>query len=268
MTFLMLSVIFGVYADDTTLYSKCDQTSGLWQQVKLASEHEFDLQDIVNWGRKWLVDFNAGKTQLVSFDRSNNTGAIDVKMDGSVLEEKSSFKMLELTFSSKLDEGSFIISIAKTASKKIGALIRSMKYLSPGVALYLYKSTLRPCMEYCCHVWAGAPSCCLELLDKLQKRICRTVAPLLAASLEPLGQRRNVASLRIFYRNYFGRCSSELAELVPLSYSRGRSTSYSGRLHDFSVTIPRCYKDVYVHSFFPRTARLWNSLPIKSFSLT
>ena len=67
-------------------------------------------------GRKWLVDFSAGKTQLVSFDRSKNTGAIDVKIDGSVLEEKPSFKMLELTFSSKLDWGTYIISIAKTAS--------------------------------------------------------------------------------------------------------------------------------------------------------
>ena len=51
---------------------------------------------------------------------------------------------------------------------KIGALICSMKFLSPEVVLYLYKSTIRPCMEYCCHVWAGAPSCYLELLDKLQ----------------------------------------------------------------------------------------------------
>ena len=69
----------------------------------MASELESDLQDTVDWGRKWLVDFNAGKTQLVSFDQSNNTGAIDVKMDGSILEEKPSFKMLGLTFSSKLD---------------------------------------------------------------------------------------------------------------------------------------------------------------------
>ena len=106
-------------------------------------------------------------------------------MDGSVLEEKSSFKMLGLNFFSKLDWGSYIISIAETASKKIGALIRSMKFLSPEAALYLYKSTIWPCMEYCCQVWAGAPSCYLELLDKLQKRICRTVGPLLAASLEP-----------------------------------------------------------------------------------
>ena len=90
-----------------------------------------------HWGKNSLVNFNAGKTQLVLFDWSNNIGSTDVKMDGSILEEKSSFKMLGLTFSSKLDWGSYINSIAKTASKKIGALIRSMKFLSPEVALYL-----------------------------------------------------------------------------------------------------------------------------------
>ena len=234
----------------------------------MASELESDLRDTVDWGRKWLVDFYAGKTQLILFDLSKNTGAIDVKMDGSVLDEKTSFKMLWLTFSSKLDWGSYIVSIAKTASKKIGALIRSMKFLSPEVAMYLYKSTTRPCMEYCYHGWAGAPSCYLELLDKLQKRICRTLGPSLAVSLEPLAHRRNVASLSLFYRYYFGRCSSELAQLVPLPYSRGRSNCYSDRLHAFSVTIPRWYKDVYVNSFFPCTTRLWNSLPIECFPLT
>ena len=109
------------------------------------------------------------------FDWPNKIGAIDVKMDGSVLEEKLSFKMLRLTFSSKLDWGSYVISIAKIVS-----LIRSVKFLSSEVALYLYKYTMQPCLEYCCHVWARAPSCFLELLIKLKKRICRTV------SLEPL----------------------------------------------------------------------------------
>ena len=118
-------------------------------------------------------------------------------MDGSVLEEKTSFKMLGLTFCSKLDWGSYIVSIAKTASKKIRALIRSLRVLSPEVALYLYKSTIGPCMEYCCHVWAGAPSCYLELLDKLQKRICRTVGPSLAASRDPLAHRRNEVGLLV-----------------------------------------------------------------------
>ena len=128
-----------------------------FEQLELVSELESDLPDVVDWGKMWLVNFNAGKTQLVLFDQPNNNGSIDVKVDGSLLEENSSFKMLGLTFCSKLDWGSNIISIAKTTSKKIGALIRSMKFLSPEVALYLYKSTMHPCMEYCCHVWAGAP---------------------------------------------------------------------------------------------------------------
>ena len=83
-----------------------------------------------------------------------------------------------------------------------------------------------------------------------------------------LAHRRNVASLSLFYRYYFGRCYSELAQLVLLPFSWGRSTRYSERLHDFSVTIPRCCKDDYVYSFFPCTARLWNSLPVECFSLT
>ena len=129
------------------LWEKC-----YLEQSESNNELESDLRDTVDLGRKWLVDFNAGKTQLVLFHWSNSTGAINVKMDGSVLEEQSCFKMLRLTFSSKLDWGSYIISIVKTASKNIGALIHSMKFRSPEVALYLYKSTIQPCMEYCCHV--------------------------------------------------------------------------------------------------------------------
>ena len=126
-------------------------------------------------------------------------------MYGYVLEEKSYFKMLGLTFSPKLDWGSYIIAVAKTVSKKIGALIRSMKFLSSEVARYLYKSAIHLCMEYCCHVSAGAPSCYSELLDKLQKQICRIVGPSLSASLEPLAHCRNVISLSLFYSYYFGR---------------------------------------------------------------
>ena len=129
------------------------------------------------------------KTQLVLFDWSNKNDAIDAKMYGSVLEEKSSFKMLGVIFSSKLDLGYYFISNAKTASKEIVRLL--------GISL---KSFIRPCLEYCCRARAGAPSCCLELLDKLQKRICRTLCPSLGAFLEPLTHRWNVASLNLFHR--------------------------------------------------------------------
>ena len=104
---------------------------------------------------------------------------------------------------------------------------------------------------------AGASICYLKLLDKLQKWIYRTVNPSLAVSLEPLAQCQNEASLSLFYRYYWGRCSSELAWIFPLPFSWGRSTCYSDRLNDFPFTIPSCYKDVC----------LWNSLPIECFPL-
>ena len=142
-----------------------------------------------------------------------------------------------------------------------------MKFLSPEVALYLCESTMQSCMDYCCHIWAGAPSCYLELLDKLQKRICRTFGPSFAASLESLAHHQNAASLRLLYRylldvhlnwlNWFHFLILEGGLLVILMDCM-----------IFVVTIPRCYKDIYVNSFFPRIARPRNSLPIEYFPLS
>ena len=130
------------------------------------------------------------------------------------------------------------------------------KFLSTEVVLYLYKSTIRPCMEHCCHVWAGAPSCNLELLDKLQKWMRRTVGFSVAASLQPFAHSRNVASLSIFYRYYFGRCSSELAQMVLPDCLISPSL--------FLGVTRMCMSTV---SFFAR-ARLQNFVAIEYFSLT
>ena len=86
------------------------------------------------------------------FDWSSISGVIDMKIDGFFLEEESSFKILGWSFSFILDWGPYVASVAKTASKKIGALIIYLKFLFSKVALYLCKSTTGPCLEYCCHV--------------------------------------------------------------------------------------------------------------------
>ena len=133
-----------------------------------------------------------------------------------------------------------MICIGKTSFKKIWALIRSMKFFSLEVALYPHKSTIQLCMECSCDAWAGASSCYLEMVDK------------------PLAHHRNAASLNLFYRYEYGRCSHELVQLVPSPYSQRRTTLCSDRLHDFSVTILRCQKHVYVNSLF-RLRNLNNS---------
>ena len=112
------------------------------------------------------------------------------KMDLSVLEEKYYFIMLVLTFSSKLDWGAYIFSIAKTTSKNIGALIRSMQFLSPEVALYVCKSTIYD------HVWNAVVTS--GLVPLVARQICRTVGPSLAASLEPFGSSSKCGQLKPF----------------------------------------------------------------------
>ena len=100
-------------------------------------------------------------------------------------------------------------------------------------------------MEYCCHVWARASSCYLELLDKLQKQICRTIGPSFAASLEPLAHCQIAASLSLSCRYYFGTCSSEPICLIFLSKVCLLSTV----------------------SFLTHS-EIWNFLPIECFPLT
>ena len=173
LSMLMVLLIFSVWSDVWSVVTT--GTAFFWTWI-WSARHCGLGQKVACWCQWW-------KTQLVSFEPSNNSGVIDVKLDRCVLEKKkSSFSMMGLTFFSKLDWGSYIISIAKTTCKKVRELIRSMKFLSPEVALYLFISTIRPCMEYYCYVCVGAPSCYLELLDKRQKRICRIVSPSLATS--------------------------------------------------------------------------------------
>ena len=132
----------------------------LWQLLELAFWTWIWPARHCGLGQEKSFWFQYKKTGLVLFDRSNDCGAIDV----SLFLMENYFEMLRLSFSSKMDWGSYTISIAKTASNKVGALIRSMKFRSPDGALYLWISTTQPFMKYYCHVWARAPSFYLDIL--------------------------------------------------------------------------------------------------------
>ena len=150
----------------------------------------------------------AGNTLLVLmletillFYWSINTDANNIKMDGSVFEEKPSFEILGLSSTFEPDQEywcSYKISTALTAFKITRALICYVKFFSAEAALY--KSSTRSCMQCCSDVWTDTPSRFLEMLDKLQNLICKAVGPSLPVCLEPLVHCKNVASLNLFYR--------------------------------------------------------------------
>ena len=108
---------------------------------------------------------------------------------------------------------------------KVGSLYRGRKFLTPESILHLYKSIIRPGMENCCHLWAGASVSVLSLLDRIQKRVANIIRPELACKLQPLSIRRDVASLSLLYRYFHGHCSSELSSLVPPVKTFNRRTN-------------------------------------------
>ena len=187
-------------------------------------------------------------------------------MSSTELHEETSFRLLGLTFTPTMDWKPYIQSIAKAASRKVGSLFRAQRFLSPESILYLYKSTIRPCMEYCSHIWGGAPmSKGLDLLDRVQKRVVNLVGKELCAGLLTLPHRRNVASLCLLYKYYYRKCSSELADLAPPKRVTVRSTRFSEQMHRHTLSLPKCRTGYYTSSFFPRTATIWNSLSNECF---
>ena len=131
-------------------------------------------------------------------------------------------------------------------------------------ALYCYKSIIWLYMEHCCHAWVVSTRWYLDMLDKLQQQLNRTLNLTHAASLKPLDHYQNVASLSLFYKHLSGRCSSKLAELAVLPYSWERSTHYSNSCMIFVLPILDAwwYKDLCVNNFFASTARLWAPLHV------
>ena len=129
-------------------------------------------------------------------------------MSGHELDISSSFTQLGLSVSSNLSWKTHIHSIAKHASQKLGFLSRARGFVSPSQLLTIYKSQIRPSLEYCSHVWGGAPISSLHLLDKVQSKAIRLINnPSLTKSLQSLYHRRLVADLSIFYRHFHGHCS-------------------------------------------------------------
>ena len=112
-------------------------------------------------------------------------------------------------------------------------------FFSSSHLLSIYKSQIRPSLEYCFHVWGGAPKSTLCLLDKVQSKAIRLINnPNLTKSLQPLSHRRLVRDLSIFYRYFNGQCSQETRYIIPVPLRRVRTTRSSTHSHPFQVSLP------------------------------
>ena len=195
-----------------------------------------DLTVIEKWGKDNLVSFNQSKTKQAVISRKHNQNFPAVFMNGDELDTSASFTQLGLTLSSNLAWKTHIHSLAKHASQKLGFLARARGFFSSSHLLSIYKSQIRPSLEYWSHVWGGAPKSTLCLLDKVQSKAIRLINnPNLTKSLQPLSHRRLVGDLSIHNRYFNGHCSQEIRDIIPVPLRRVRTTRSSTHSHPFFV---------------------------------
>ena len=159
-------------------------------------------------------------------------------MNGTSLQNKESFDLVGVAFEQDLSWHRHISSIATSAAKKLGFLFRARKYFSSSNLHTLYVSQIRPCLEYCSHVWGAAPPSTLSILDSIQKRAIRLIDdPVLAGRLPTLAHRRAVGDLSLFYRYFHRYCSEELASIIPPRAVRNRVTRGVMHMQPYTVQL-------------------------------
>ena len=262
------------FADDTTLHTSYSFHSQIQASEQLSMKRQTtadsvnrDLECISSWGTDNLVSFNQRKTQSMVITSKRNSSIPPVAMSDSQLSHASAITVLGMEIASDLSWKSHILNVAKSASKKIGFLTRAKKYFTPSQRLTIYKSQIRPTLEYCSHIWGGEYKTTLNILNRIQSKAIRLVDDRsLTANLQSLEHRRRVSALSLFYRYHHGQCSSEIAASMPEARSFGRVTRSSTSSHPFSVAVPYCRTTKRASSFIPRTSQWWNQLPSVVFS--
>ena len=255
-----------VTPDDSNLHKsssfQCQPSSNARSQSRLAmsSTINSDLQSISEGGTRNLVKFNTSKTQLLTISLSNTPSNYPIIFEDSEIPPLDSVNILGLQISSSLSWRDHIVQIAKSASKKLGVLFRCKQYFNSAQLFKLYTGFIRPCLEYCSHIWGSSPY--TSLLDRVESKASHLISDSsLTSTLDPLSLRRKVASLSLFYRYYFGHCSDELATCIPPPMARPRSTRQATFAHNNCVELSNARINRFSDGFFPSTSRLWNSLP-------
>ena len=231
----------------------------------LASLLTNDLTNVEKWSSDNLVKFIEEKTKEVVTSRKHHQDFPPVFMNSHKLDISPSVTQLGLSISSNLTWKPHINSIAKHASQKLGFLSRACGYFSPSQLLTIYKSQIRPSLEYCSPVWGGTPKSSLYILDRVQSKAIHLINnPNLTNSLQSLSHHRLVADLSIFYCYFHRHCSQDIKNIIPDPVRRVQTTRSSTYSHPFQVTFPNSWTLSHT-SFIPRTSQLWNSLPPTTF---
>ena len=252
-----------MFADDTTLSAVFPNSKS-----RTAVNHSLqsDLDNITLWAEKWLVNFNAKKTQLMTVSRKKDKATLpNLCFLDETLREVNIIKLVGIIITDKLNWGDHVDKLAKRAGQHLG-IIRKAKHILPPTALAsLYKTKVRSVMEYCSPIWQSASSTVLAKLDANQRKAIRCmgavgdVIPI--HNIYHLSERREVSGCSQFYRMFHDIAPQGICKLLPPLLGFRRNSRSVSSNHHLQLLVKRSHTQHHMSSFVPTFTRLWNSLP-------
>ena len=252
-----------LFADDTSLYITVDDHERASELINL------DLERLRTWATKWLVTFNATKTKSMVISNKRNLVIPDIQLNNSILENVTQHTHLGVTLNYNLTWNCHIDNIFQKASKRLDILSRLTHKLDRRTLDQMYKSFIRPVMEYACVVWDGCTVTDSDRLEALQLRAGRIVCGAIRHTShaiiynelgwEKLSKRRERFKLILYHKMVHNIAPEYLQNLLPQSIAT-RNHYNVRNAAGLSQTLVRTRLSLFDNSFLPSTTRLWNML--------
>jgi len=246
-----------LFADDSLLYREIRSPEDI-------SILQKDLDGLQRWESTWKMEFHPGKCQVLRITNKKKFIGGNYFIHNMILQEQPSAKYLGVIIDNKLKWKEQYSSVAKKANKMLAFLRRNLNDCPPKVKEECYKTIVRPALEYGSSVWDPHHRTDIDHLEKIQKRAARFVTGnyshlpgttkinMNKLCLKPLEERRAATKLSLLFKARHNLVEIPMDHLKLNSVSTRRSGAYS---------IPTSNLDCHLHSFYPSTVRLWNSLP-------
>ena len=181
------------YADDIRLYHSCNSDSK--SQTEHSALFQLDIDALASWSSLWNLKFNPLKCCVLHFGRSNMKA--QYKINNLDLIKKNQEKDLGIVISDKFKFDTHIDSIVKKANKQLGIITKIFKSKSPSIIIPLYKTFVRPHLEYNSTIWSPYTKKNIKKIEKVQKRMCNIIYGARSMSYSQKLKKSNLLSLQV-----------------------------------------------------------------------
>ena len=242
-----------LFADDTKIFRAIESLNDI-------SGIQEDINKLFEWSVKWQLPFNIGKCKVIHYGKDNPVH--EYTMNSVPLSADTSEKDLGVTFDTSLNFKTHIGNMIAKANSRVGLVKRAFSKLNPHSFKILYKSLIRPILEYCSVVWHPLYKGDEQEIEKVQRRATKLVPQLMELSYPERLRELNLTTL------YYRRKRTDMIQVYRIVHNIDKidydlffiKNDNGTRGHDEKLDKPRANTKIRQNSFSHRIINDWNAL--------